>query len=79
MSRPPAEDPSAARRWSATHPEECSHFAQAMKSVNVFFFFRSLPSSYQARPISPPPRTWAKARTTPRWRAETFIGANHGS
>jgi len=32
-----------------------------MKSENVFFLCWSLPSSYQARPSSWPPRTWAIA------------------
>ena len=39
--------------------------------MNVFVLCSSLPSSYQRRPSSPPPRTWAIANTTPRSRRLT--------
>ncbi len=42
--------------------------AQAMKSVKVLALCLSLPASYQARPISPPPRMWPMAQTKPRSR-----------
>eukprot|EP00882_Tetradesmus_deserticola_P021960 GHRQ01023817.1.p1 GENE.GHRQ01023817.1~~GHRQ01023817.1.p1 ORF type:complete len:122 (+),score=6.92 GHRQ01023817.1:484-849(+) len=40
--------------------------AHAMKSVKLFFFCMYLPSSYQWRPISPPPLTCATATSQPR-------------
>lgn len=40
--------------------------ATATKSVKVFFFLRNLPSSYQWRPMSPPPRMCAIANVKPR-------------
>jgi hypothetical protein len=42
--------------------------AQAIKSSKVFLFVKRRPwHSYQARPISPPPRTCAVAQITPLW------------
>ena len=52
---------SAAPYFSAT-----SALVTSTKSVNVFIFLSSLPSSYQARPISWPPRMCAMAMTKPR-------------
>ena len=34
--------------------------------MKVFFFESIFPVSYQCRPISPPPRTCATAKTMPR-------------
>ena len=50
-----------------------------MKSVNVLALCSMRPSSYQARPISPPPRTWAMAKTAPRSRSESRWCENDGS
>ncbi len=65
-SNPPALPPEITSWSGLVRPAATRWSAQAMKSVNVFFFFSSLPSSYQARPISSPPRTWAMAKTKPR-------------
>src|SRR3954447_98683 len=65
ISRPPAEPPRATRRSAAVQPFLTSVRAHATKSVKVFRLVSILPSSYQRRPISPPPRTCAIAYTTP--------------
>ena len=79
MSSPPADRPSAAKRPSATQPDVRSQRAQAMKSVKVLRFLSRRPFSYHARPISPPPRGWAKATTAPRCRIEMYEALNTGS
>ena len=66
MSSPPALPPRATSRSGEVHPTSTSVRAQATKSVKVLGLAASFPSSYQARPISPPPRTWAMANTKPR-------------
>ena len=53
--------------------------AQSTKSVKVFFLCSSLPWSYHARPISPPPRTCAIAYTNPRWEQESRATEKYGS
>ena len=68
ISRPPALPPRATRRSGAVHPSPTRVRAQATKSVKVLGLAASFPSSYQWRPISPPPRTWAMAKTKPRSR-----------
>ena len=77
--RPPALPPSPASRSLSTHPESRRKSAQAMKSVNVFFLFSILPSSYQARPISPPPRMRQWRRQRRDQRREIIDGPNPGS
>ena len=47
--------------------------------MNVLRLCSSLPSSYQRRPISPPPRTCAIAKTTPRSSSDSRGIENHGS
>ncbi len=61
ISRPPALPPSITRRSLDVHFSAMRYSAQSMKSVKVFFFFMSMPSSCQASPISSPPRMWAMA------------------
>ena len=58
---PPALPPMMASRSRDVKPSAITCSAQAMKSVNVFFFFKSLPFSYHGRPMSLPPRMWAMA------------------
>ena len=41
--------------------------------------FMNLPSSYQRRPISPPPRTWAMAKVMPRSTRERREDRQSGS
>ncbi len=50
-----------------------------MKSVKVFRLLSSFPSSYQARPISSPPRTWAIATTNPAVEQAQRLEENAGS
>src|SRR6266568_182371 len=66
MRRPPALPPSMTRRSGEVHFSAIRCSAAAMKSVKVFIFFIIRPSSCQALPISPPPRTWASAIAKPR-------------
>ena len=66
MSKPPALRPIANNLPGFVNRSRIRYSAQAMKSVNVFFFFSSLPSSYHWRPSSCPPRIWAMAYTNPR-------------
>ena len=65
-SMPPADPPSATSLSWEVNPLSTRSSATSMKSVKVFFFLRILPSSYQRRPISPPPRTCATAKIRPR-------------
>lgn len=58
-------------------PTRCS--AQATKSTNVFFLCRYLPSSYHRRPISPPPRACAMAKTKPRSTKDSRFELKYGS
>jgi hypothetical protein len=66
ISRPPAEPPRATIRSGAVQPCATMARPQETKSVKVFFLCSSLPCSYQYRPISPPPRMCAMAKTKPR-------------
>ena len=50
-----------------------------MKSVNVFRFASFFPSVYQARPSSPPPRTWATTKITPRSSRDSRGMEKYGS
>ena len=70
-SRPPALPPSATIRSLEDQPLLARCRAQATKSVKVFILLSILPSSYQCRPISPPPRMWAIAKPTPRSSSES--------
>src|SRR5690606_34414589 len=79
MSRPPAEPPRATVRSGEVQPVLARCRAHAMKSVKVLRLASSLPSSYQRRPSSPPPRTCATAKTTPRSSRDSRGIANHGS
>lgn len=47
--------------------------------MNVFILRSVRPSSYQARPISPPPRTCATANTTPRSSSDSRGTEKYGS
>ena len=79
ISRPPAEAPRATSLSLAVQPALTRCRAQATKSVNVFFLASSLPSSYQRRPSSPPPRMCATAKITPRSSRLSRAIENHGS
>src|SRR5262245_991748 len=79
MSRPPAEPPRAISRAAEVQPDATRCSEHATKSVNVFFFASSLPSSYHRRPISPPPRTCATANTNPRSTRDSRGIENQGS
>src|SRR5215468_10482366 len=79
ISRPPAEPPRATSRPGEVQPVLARCRAHATKSVNVFLLVSSLPLSYQARPISPPPRMCATANTTPRSTTDNRAMENHGS
>jgi hypothetical protein len=68
---PPALPPSTTSRSRLQYFPATRNPAAAMKSVNVFLFFIRRPSSCHALPMSPPPRTWAMAKTTPRSRRLT--------
>jgi hypothetical protein len=52
ISRPPALAPSIRRRSLEVHFSRIRYSAESMKSVNVFLFFISLPSSCHSSPIS---------------------------
>ena len=65
-SRPPALPPRIATRSRSAQPCATRCSAHAMVSVNVLRLWSSLPSRYQRRPSSPPPRGWTSAHTTPR-------------
>ena len=47
--------------------------------VNKISLIMPLPSSYQRRPISPPPRTWAIAKPMPRSSSESREMVKKGS
>jgi hypothetical protein len=79
MSSPPADPPRATIRSADVQPVFARCWAQATKSVNVFFLASILPSSYHRRPISPPPRTCATAKTTPRSSNDSLGTENQGS
>ena len=79
ISRPPAEPPIAAIRAGSTQPDSASQSVAAMKSVNVFFLCSFLPSSYQCRPSSPPPRMCAITNTMPRSSSESRAMPKPGS
>ena len=61
------------------HPVSTRCWPAATKSLNVFFFFRYLPSVYQCRPISPPPRMCAIANAKPRSSSDSRADENDGS
>ncbi len=71
ISRPPADPPRATSRDGAVQPSLTRCSAHATKSVNVFVLRSSFPSSYQRRPISPPPRMCAMAKLNPRSSSES--------
>ena len=79
MSSPPADPPMQPMRSGSTHPEAATNRVASTKSVNVFFLCSFLPWSYQDRPSSPPPRTWATTYTTPRSSSDRRDAANPGS
>ena len=83
ISMPPADPPRAASRSGVVKPRVTRWRAQAMKSVKVCGLADSFPSSYHCRPSSPPPRTWAMAKTKPRSsserRKEEKAGSTHCS
>lgn len=79
INRPPALPPSATSRSGPVTPASIRCRAQATKSVKVFFFASVLPFSYQCRPISPPPRTCATAKTMPRSRSDSRATEKPGS
>ena len=70
MSSPPAERPMAKAFFGSWYLLAASQRVTSMKSVKVFFLLSSLPSSYQSRPISCPPRMCAMATTKPRSSSE---------
>ena len=69
----------AAMRPGLVTPVAIRCSAQAMKSSKVLRLARSLPPSYQARPISCPPRIWAIAHTRPRRSSGTRLEAKPAS
>ena len=79
MSRPPAEPPRATRCRGEVQPAAARCWAHATKSENVFCLAISRPSVYQRRPSSPPPRTWATAKTKPRSISDSRAIENQGS
>ena len=79
ISNPPALPPLMARRSGAVYPAATRCSATAMKSVKVFRFRSSFPSSYQGRPSSSPPRTCAMATTKPRSSRLTAAEEKAGS
>ncbi|SHU29253.1 Uncharacterised protein [Mycobacteroides abscessus subsp. abscessus] len=56
-SSPPALPPQATSRSGDATPESTRYLAADTKSEKLCFLCSILPSSYQRRPISPPPRT----------------------
>ena len=66
ISNPPALPPMAYMWSGVVNPSSTMAWPQSMKSVKVLILLNSLPSSYQWRPISLPPRMWAMAYTNPR-------------
>ena len=73
MSKPPAERPSQASSSGFVYFASQRNRAHELKSLHVLGFFKNFPSSYQPRPSSPPPRTCAIAKTTPRSRRGSFL------
>ena len=71
--------PVIAMRSGAVKPSATRCSAAAMKSVNVWRLWSSLPPSYHARPISSPPRTWAIATIIPRSSRLRLLDENAGS
>ena len=78
-SNPPLEPPLMASLGVEVIFSAISHSAQAMKSVNEFFFLRILPSSYHSRPKAEEPRMCATAYTNPRSRRLMRLDVNSGS
>ena len=79
ISRPPADPPRATSRSGDVHPWPARCRADATKSVNVLALCSIFPSSYQARPSSPPPRTCAIAYTKPRSSSDSREMEKRGS
>ena len=78
-SSPPADPPRATSRPGDVQPAVARCRAHATKSVNVLALRSILPSSYQPRPSSPPPRTCAIAYTNPRSSSDSREIENRGS
>src|SRR5690606_27793464 len=76
---PPALPPSAYTCPLDVYLLAIKYLAQSIKSVKVLIFFISLPSSYQWRPISSPPRTWAMAYINPLFNKDNLAAENVGS
>ncbi|MNF93929.1 hypothetical protein D3C84_766220 [compost metagenome] len=55
IKSPPAEPPSAYKCSEEVNFSLITNLEQSMKSVKVFFFFNSFPSSYHCLPKSSPP------------------------
>src|SRR5215468_4750641 len=79
ISSPPADPPRATILSAVVKPELTRNVAHAMKSVNVLRLCMSLPSSYQRRPSSPPPRTCATAKANPLSKRDSRAMENQGS
>ena len=75
---PPALPPRMTTRSGAAQPAETRCSTLAMVSVNVLRLFCNLPSVYQRRPNSPPPRGCTNAHTQPRSSSEMRPTLNHG-
>src|SRR3954447_13227423 len=65
-SKPPALPPRIATRSRSATPTSTRWAQAASVSVNVLRLASSLPSRYQPRPSSPPPRGWTSAHVPPR-------------
>src|SRR5262245_9818405 len=69
-SSPPALPPRSTTRDGSAHPALTRCSTLAIVSLNVFRLCSSLPSRYQRRPSSPPPRGCTSAHVHPRSRLE---------
>src|SRR5262245_44671810 len=77
-SSPPALPPRIATRSGAATPIVTRWAHAASVSVNVLRLASSLPSRYQPRPSSPPPRGCTSAHVPPRSSHESLATENHG-
>src|SRR5829696_2744011 len=77
-SSPPALPPRIATRRGSDHPPATRCSTALSVSVNVFRLLSSLPSRYQPRPSSPPPRGWTSAHVKPRSSRDRRATENHG-
>src|SRR5690606_32716750 len=65
INNPPAEPPEAYKCSFEVYFCSITNLEQSIKSVKVFFFFNSFPSSYHGLPKSSPPLMCAMAKINP--------------